>query len=115
MWRIKPAAAPTAAAVCLPAFFVPRGLSQLASAADSPAPWAVAPVALLVVEQVVHSVAGRAAVALLAARESFPPAAEPPAARESFPRAAVPLASRESFPPAAVPIAVRESCRSAAV
>lgn len=54
----KAAAAPTAAAVCLPAFFVPRGLSRLASAADSGPPRAVSPVALLVVEQ---SVAGRAA------------------------------------------------------
>src|SRR5712692_10084628 len=128
MWRIKAPVAPTAAAVCLPAFFVPRGLSRLASAADSAAHRAVAPVALLVVEQVVHSMAGRAAVERLAVRESFPPAAERlavresflPAAerlavRESFPLAAVRLAVRESFPPAAEPPAVRESCRPAAV
>jgi hypothetical protein len=37
MWRIEAAAAPTAAAVCLPAFFVSRGLSRLVSAADSAA------------------------------------------------------------------------------
>src|SRR5712692_7217863 len=141
MWRIKAPVAPTAAAVCLPAFFVPRGLSRLASAADSAAHRAVAPVALLVVEQVVHSMAGRAAVervavrepflpaaVRLAVRESFPPAAERLAVRESFLLAAerlavresyllaaVRLAVRESFPPAAEPPAVRESCRPAAV
>jgi hypothetical protein len=60
-------------------FFVPRGLSRLSSAADSAAPRVVS-AALLVVDQVVRSVAGRAAVETLAVRESFPPAAEPLAA-----------------------------------
>src|SRR5712692_10397653 len=113
MWRIKAPVAPTAAAVCLPAFFVPRGLSRLASAADSAAHRAVAPVALLVVEQVVHSMAGRAAVERVAVREPFPPA-EPPAVGESFPPAAERLAVRESFLPAAVPLAAGESFPPAA-
>jgi hypothetical protein len=44
----------------LPASFVPRVLSRLASTADSALPRMLAPVALLVIEQVVHWLAGRA-------------------------------------------------------
>src|SRR5271165_2038238 len=109
---IKSATAPIVMEVSVPSFAPPRVLSRLASEVDSAAPGAVGPVALWVVEQVVHLVDGRDAaelpvvrlpsapeVALLAA---VLPAVGRPVAREPCRPAAVLPAGRGSFPLAAV-------------
>src|SRR5271165_7010014 len=119
---IKSATAPIVMEVSVPSFAPPRVLSRLASEVDSAAPGAVGPVALWVVEQVVHLVDGRDAAELPVVRvPSAPevallvavlPAAAllvvaPPVAREPSRLAAV--------LPAVEQLVVREPCRPAVV
>src|SRR5271157_2752727 len=108
---IKSATAPIVMEVSVPSFAPPRVLSRLASEVDSAAPGAVGPVALWVVEQVVHLVDGRDAAELPVVRVPSAPkvallAAVLPAGCGSFPLAAV-------LPAVGRPVA-REPCRLAA-
>src|SRR5271166_5125734 len=109
---IKSATAPIVMEVSVPSFAPPRVLSRLASEVDSAAPGAVGPVALWVVEQVVHLVDGRDAAEL--------PVVRVPSAPEVALLAAVlPAVGRLVVaPPAArepLQLAVREPCRPAVV
>src|SRR5271157_6575568 len=137
---IKSATAPIVMEVSVPSFAPPRVLSRLASEVDSAAPGAVGPVALWVVEQVVHLVDGRDAAELPVVRVPSAPevallaavlpavgrlVVAPPAAREPFQLAAALLAVEQpvvhepsrlaAVLPAVEQLVVREPCRPAVV
>src|SRR5208337_3406803 len=109
---IKSATAPIVMEVSVPSFAPPRVLSRLASEVDSAAPGAVGPVALWVVEQVVHLVDGRDAAELPVVRV---PSAPEVALLVAVLPAAGQLVVREPCRPAVVVPAGCGSCRPAAV
>src|SRR6266446_5040089 len=111
MLRSKTAAAPTAAAVVLPASFSPLGLSLLLSAAVLVSPRA----RFLGARRLVRSVGDRAAADPLAVGEFDRLAVDPAAVCESDRAAVDPAAVCESDRAAAVPAAVCEPDRLAVV
>src|SRR2546426_418953 len=109
MWRSETAAAPTAAAVVLPASFSPLGLSLLLSAAVLVSPRA----RFLGARRLVRSVGDRAAADPLAVGEFDRLAVDPAAVCESDRAAVDPAAVCESDRAAADPAAVGEPDRLA--
>src|SRR5437016_5566598 len=110
MWRSETAAAPTAAAVVLPASFSPLELSLLLSAAVLVSPRA----RFLGARRLVLSVGVRVAAAPLAVGEFDRLAVDPAAVCESDRAAADPAAVGEPDRLAVDPAAVCESDRAAA-